>query len=208
MSSAAPTTVEQRVSDLEQAQDKRAAEDARAGKWIRWVAASTAVFAALAAFGAVKSAGFANESLARGTEAVLYQAQASDAYSEYQANSLKRHINDDSAPGLRALAHLTGDTVLGSQADQLDQSTRDKYLPAQQPLLEKAQGLERQRDAALRAAGVSQSRKDEAGLSVGIFQGAIGLSSVATLLKRRELWLLSLASGVGGLVLLAPTLLG
>ena len=38
------------------------------------------------------------------TEAILAQARASDTYNEYQANSLKRHINLDDAAQLRILA--------------------------------------------------------------------------------------------------------
>lgn len=38
------------------------------------------------------------------TEAILAQAKASDTYNEYQANSLKRHVNLDDAAQLRIIA--------------------------------------------------------------------------------------------------------
>jgi hypothetical protein len=47
----------------------------------------------------------------------------------------------------------------------------------------------------------------QAGLAVGVFQLGIGLASVAALTKRRELWLVGAAVGLGGAVLLALALL-
>src|SRR5438270_13049981 len=50
------------------------------------------------------------------SEAILAQAMASDTYNEYQANSLKRHINLDDAALLRISSHGTADE---SQASAL-----------------------------------------------------------------------------------------
>src|SRR5437868_10809130 len=83
------------------------------------------------------------------TEAILAQARASDTYNEYQANSLKRHINLDDATQLRIIAG-GGPTQAAAeqQAASLEQAVADKYQPAQDQLLPVAQDLEHERDLA------------------------------------------------------------
>jgi hypothetical protein len=83
------------------------------------------------------------------TEAILSQEKASDTYNEYQANSLKRHINLDDATALRILA-ANGPTAeqANTQAESLEQAVATKYQPAQDDLLPRAQALEHERDLA------------------------------------------------------------
>src|SRR5690348_7928863 len=83
------------------------------------------------------------------TEAILSQQKASDAYNEYQANSLKRHINLDDAANLRLLAAGgPREQEALRQADSLESDVATKYQPAQDTLLPKAQHLEDERDMA------------------------------------------------------------
>ena len=64
------------------------------------------------------------------TEAILAQAKASDTYNEYQANSLKRHVNLDDAAQLRILASGTqAEAAAEQQAASLEQAVTDKYQP-------------------------------------------------------------------------------
>src|SRR5918911_1176076 len=65
----------------------------------------------LAAFLAIASLAGSRAS----TEAILAQARASDTYNEYQANSLKRHINLDDASALRILASGGPDQAAAEQ---------------------------------------------------------------------------------------------
>ncbi|MCA1645623.1 MAG: DUF4337 domain-containing protein [Chloroflexi bacterium] len=198
----AATDLESRLGSLEHGAERQEAEQ-RAAWWIKWVAATTAVISALAAFGSVRSQGFANEALFHSNQAVLYQAQASDAWNEFQANSLKRHVNENSAAELRTLGAGTGAAVAAEQrATALDQAVAAKYRPSQDALEPRARELEAQRDGERTEADTFRSRKDQTGLAVGVFQGAIGLASVAALTKRFELWLLGVAAGIGGLVYL------
>ena len=191
--------LERRLGSLERGAERQAAQE-RAAWWIKWVAATTAVVSALAAFGSVRSQGFANEALFHSNQAVLYQAQASDAWNEFQANSLKRHANENSAAELRALGLGTG--AAEQRATALEEAVRDKYRPTQDALEPKARDLEGQRDRERLEADAFRARKDQTGLAVGVFQGAIGLASVAALTKRFELWVLGVAGGVGGLIYL------
>jgi hypothetical protein len=129
------------------------------------------------------------------TEAILDQQKASDTYNEYQANSLKRHVNDDDAAALRILA-AGGPNVeaANQQADALEQAVRDKYQPNQDELLPRAQELERERD-------VAESRHRAFQLAEAAFQLGIVLSSISIVARAAPLLLAGAGLGVVGLLL-------
>jgi hypothetical protein len=129
------------------------------------------------------------------TEAILAQAKASDAWNEFQANSLKRHVNLDDAALVRILA--TGGPAAAEadkQAAALEQAVRDKYQPAQDELMPKAQDLEHERDLA-------EARHRGFQSSEAAFQLGIVLSSISIVARAK--WLLFAGGGLGvvGLVL-------
>jgi len=64
--------------------------------WMKRVPMITGVLAGLAGFLTVRSANMANQANYNSTQAVLHQAQSSDAWNEYEADSLKRHIDENS----------------------------------------------------------------------------------------------------------------
>lgn len=128
------------------------------------------------------------------TEAILSQAKASDAYNEYQANSLKRHVNLDDAAQLRILA--TGgpsQAAAEKQAAGLEQAVNDKYQPAQDRLLPVAQDYEHERDLA-------EARHRGFQTSEAAFQLGIVLSSISIVARAR--WLLVAGGALGGVGLL------
>ena len=128
------------------------------------------------------------------TEAILAQAKATDTYNEYQANSLKRHINLDDAAQLRILAGGTQNQgAAEQQAASLEQAVTDKYQPAQDQLLPVAQDLEQDRDTA-------EARHRGFQSSEAAFQLAIVLSSISIVARAR--WLLGAGIGLGVLGLL------
>jgi hypothetical protein len=123
------------------------------------------------------------------TEAILSQAKATDAYNEYQANSLKRHINLDDAAQLRILAAGSpAQADAEKQAAALVQAVNDKYQPAQDDLLPKAQDFERERDLA-------EARHRGFQTSEAAFQIGIVLSSISIVARAR--WLLGIGAGLG-----------
>lgn len=128
MSAEESGSIDDRLTALESRVEGQQAE-ARMPWWIRWVAGTTAVFSALAAFAAVKSQGSANDDLYHSNLAVLYQSQASDAWNEFQSNSLKRHLCESSAAELRALGGA-GNSAAPARAAVLDRQAREKYGPA------------------------------------------------------------------------------
>ncbi len=79
--------------------------EAKRPRWLDYLAISTALFAVIAAVAALQASTYANEALYRANQAVLKQTQAVDAWSEYQANSIKKHEQQSLAT---ILAHLGG----------------------------------------------------------------------------------------------------
>jgi len=123
------------------------------------------------------------------TEAILAQARASDTYNEYQANSLKRHVNLDDAAQLRILASGTAaQGAAETQAQSLEQAVNQKYQPAQDELLPVAQDLEHERD-------VAESRHRGFQSAEAAFQLGIVLASISIVARAR--WLLSVGGGLG-----------
>lgn len=135
------------------------------------------------------------------TEAILDQAKASDTWNEFQANSLKRHVNLDDAAQIRILGSGTpAESNANQQAASLEQAVNVKYQPAQDDLMPKALDLERERDLA-------EARHRGFQTSEAAFQLGIVLSSISIVARAR--WLLLAGSGLGllGLLLGANALL-
>jgi hypothetical protein len=123
------------------------------------------------------------------TEAILAQARASDTWNEFQANSLKRHVNLDDAAQLRILARGTPNEADGNQqAAALEKAVAEKYQPNQDHLMPEAQALEHERDLA-------ESRHRGFQTAEAAFQLGIVLSSISIVARSR--WLLLVGGGMG-----------
>lgn len=133
------------------------------------------------------------------TEALLAQQKASDAWNEFQANSLKRHISEGEASLLRTLA-LDGPLAAAAEqrAAALDQAVATKYRPSQETLQHKAEDLEHERDRA-------ESRHRGFQVAEAAFQLAIVLASIAIVAQALPLLWASAGLGLVGLVLLLNT---
>lgn len=132
---------------------------------------------------------------AAASEALLAQGKASDAWNEFQANSLKRHLNEDDAALLRLLGAGTPvERQATARAEDLEKAVREKYRPAQDQLMEKATHLEGERDAA-------ESRHHGFQLAEAAFQIAIVLGSVSIVARTPQLLAGSAALGVVGVLL-------
>ncbi|HEY7064400.1 MAG TPA: DUF4337 domain-containing protein [Chloroflexota bacterium] len=130
------------------------------------------------------------------TEALLAQQKASDAWNEFQANSLKRHINEGEASLLRSLA---AGGPSGAEAERraadLDDAVATKYRPNQDQLQHKAEDLEHERDLA-------ESRHRSFQVSEAAFQLAIVLASISIVARALPLLWGGAGLGIVGLLLL------
>src|SRR5438477_12047665 len=92
------------------------ADDPSAPAWLRRVPLLTGVLAALAGFLTVRGANLSNQAIYHSNQGVLHQAQASDAWAEYQANSIKARIAETS---LLTATDATVKETLTAQAKDL-----------------------------------------------------------------------------------------
>lgn len=163
----------ERFERAEEAAEKRE----NFGKRVAVLVAVLAAMLALAGLGANRAQ----------EEVLLAQVQASDTWNEYQANSLKKHINDDMALSL---------TKQGFTADaqKLTDANNNKYIPKQKELMPKAQALEKDRD-------VAHDRHNSYQVAEAAFQLAIVLCSIA--IVARVLWLVFAGAGLGLIGVLA-----
>jgi hypothetical protein len=114
-------------------------------------------------------------------EVLLAQVQASDTWNEYQANSLKKHINADVAVVLTKQG-------FADDAKKLIDANNTKYIPNQDRLMPKAKALEHDRD-------VAHERHNSYQIAEAAFQLAIVLCSIA--IVARALWLVFAGAGLG-----------
>lgn len=141
------------------------------GKRVAVLVAVLAAMLALAGLGANRAQ----------EEVLLAQVQASDTWNEYQANSLKKHINEDMVLSL---------TKQGATDDakKLIDANNNKYIPRQKELAPKAQALEHERD-------VAHDRHNSYQVSEAAFQLGIVLCSIAII--ARALWLVFVGGALG-----------
>lgn len=163
--------------------------------WVNYLAFSTVIFAALATLSTFKGGGFSS----RG---VVFQAQASDQWAYYQAKSTRESLYKIQKENLDLQLSLLPTNVDAGEKAKVAQALADaeakikKYGDEKLDIEKVARGFEHQRDEA-------QTHGKPLGLAVIFLQIAIVLSSIASLLKRKEIWLLGLPLGLIGVMLFA-----
>jgi len=160
------------------------------GSFLRRIALTTAVLAAIAAIAALKAGSTANEALVLKTEAARLQAEASDQWAYYQAKGIKLAVAQATEAPWRAQGKRP-------PADVLEKEQR--YAADQEEIKAKAEGLERERDARSREADHLLHQHHGFANSVALFQVAIALGALAALTRNRAIWVASLSLGTVGL---------
>jgi hypothetical protein len=177
MSPAPPTTPKAIVS--------AAAAEPAAPPWLRQVALLTGVLAALGAFLSVRSSSLSNDAIYRSTQATLAQDLATDKWGEYQADSIKRHI-DETQLRIMAAGQPGREALEAEAAD----------LKARQPAAKaEADGLVNDRKALLANGDKLLAEKDVLGYAGMAGQLAIALASVAALTRRKAAFFTAIVFG-------------
>ncbi len=169
------------------------------GDFLRAVALTTAVLAALAAVAALRAGATVNEALVLKTESTRLQAEASDQWAYYQAKGIKAAVQE----ATRASWLAAGKEPPPDHADRVR-----RYAAEQEAIAEAAREKEKERDARSREADHLLHQHHRFASAVAFFQVAIALGAVAALTRQRLLWLGSLAIGAAGLGVAAWALLG
>jgi len=184
--------IQERREALEEGPEKK---ERRRPPWIDALAVSTALFAVFAAIAALQSGNYANEALYAANQAVLRQTQTVDAWSEYQADSIKKYEQ-------RSLATILGHT--GGSAEEIQAATDEanRRQQRQDELQPEANRLNGETQDLTRESVLNLAHHHRFAISVTLFQVAIGLGAIAALLQMRALWFVSLAAGAIGLLAL------
>jgi hypothetical protein len=167
--------------------------DEKKEPWLNWLALSTVILAVCATLSTFKAGGYS-------TRSVLSQTRAANEWSRYQSKSIKGYLyeirKDEIGLELAALRAGKGAPgvadACGKELAAIE-SRLSRYEGEKSEIERAAREQERIRDDAQKRAGVF-------GVAVIYLQIAILLSSVAALLKKKPLWLLSLGAGAVGLV--------
>ena len=147
--------------------------------WIMGVALTAALLAVLAAITALLGEEYADE-------AMHAQIKSSDQWSYYQAKSIKAAIVANRIATFEALGKPVGDAV---------RAQLKRYEKEQDEIKEKAKELEAE-------AKVDLAHHAWLGRGVTMFQIAIAISAISVLTRRKAFWLVAIAFGIVGLVLL------
>jgi Domain of unknown function (DUF4337) len=160
------------------------------GSFLRGIALTTALLAALAAVAALRAGATVNEALVLKTEATQLQAEASDQWAYYQAKGVKAAVQE----AIRASWQAAGKEPPEGAAEKAK-----RYAEEQEAIAEKAKEKERERDARSTEAEHLLHAHHRFASAVAFFQVAIALGAVAALTRNRLVWLGSLAVGLAGL---------
>ena len=182
-----PEEIEIDTDNLREAIDHEIERES--GGLLRTIALTTALLAALAAIASLEAGGTVNEALALKTEATQLQAQASDQWSYYQAKGLKAAVADAQKNIWLAL-DKPPPAELATNAQ--------RYLDDQKTSREKAEALERERDARTVESDALMHRHHYFADAVALLQVAIALCAIAALTRRRAAWIGSAILGAIG----------
>ena len=173
--------------------------DKEGGRFIRMIALTTAMLAALAAIASLRAGSTVNEALALKTEATQLQARASDQWAYYQAKGIKGAVAATTVSVWRAAGKTPPAGV---------EASVDRYATEQKAIADSARAKESERDAKDEAAEHLMHEHHGYAYAVALFQIAIALGAVAALTRSRPVYGLSLLSGAGGLVFFVMRLVG
>lgn len=168
------------------------------GTFLKQIALTTAILAALAAVAALKAGATVNEALVLKTEATRLQAEASDQWAYYQAQGIKGELQAASRVPWQAAA---------KPVPPVFEQEEKRHQGKQAEASKKARELEHERDAKSSEADHLLHAHHGFADTVALFQVSIALGAVAALTRNRLVWFGSMLVGAGGIVLFAYTLL-
>ena len=169
------------------------------GSFLKRIALTTAIFAALAAIAALRAGATVNEALLLKTEATRLQSEASDQWAFYQAKGIK---------AATAEAARTSWLAIAKEPPPEYAEKVERYGKEQAEIQNKARELEKQRDEKSEKADHLLHHHHRYANAVALFQVSIALGAVAALTKNRAVWFGSMLLGLAATVLFGSTLIG
>ena len=155
--------------------------------WVRQVALLTGLLAAISGFLVVRSTAVTNNAIYESNQAILSQTEASDAWSEYQADSIKARVIETA---LATAADLSAESraALNKQAADL----RNRQPKVKQTATDKTAD----RDLHLQVGFKWLAEKDLLGYAGLAAQLGIALASVAAMVRWRTPFHVGIGAGI------------
>jgi hypothetical protein len=154
------------------------------------VAITVAVLAVLAAAASSLETVEGGLAITASSEAVLKQDQATDAWGEYEADSIKKN--------LYGMGALEG----GPRADDFKKESKAE-ADKQAKVKERALDFEADRDKLVKESAGHEHRHHELTVSATLVEIGIALSTVAIITKRRPFWAAAFLLGLAGAAITA-----
>lgn len=156
--------------------------------FIARVSITVAILAVLAATTGSLETVEAGRAITASSEAVLAQDKATDAWDEYQSDSLKKHIY-----GIAAEA--------GGERGAKYASVSKEQAGKETKVRERAQEDEAERDKLMAESRAAEHRHHWLTIAATLLEIAIAICTVAIITRKQAFWMGSVALGVAGLVL-------
>jgi hypothetical protein len=169
------------------------------GTFLKRIALTTAILAALAAIASLYAGATVNEALVLKTEATRLQAEASDQWAYYQAKGIKAAVAEASG---------TAWAAIGKPVPPQFAASKERYIGEQKEIEKAAKEKEHERDLRSNEADHLLHGHHRFANAVALFQVSIALGAVAALTRSRLAWLASLVMGASGTGLLIYAFLG
>ncbi|HEY2445856.1 MAG TPA: DUF4337 family protein [Rhizomicrobium sp.] len=163
--------------------------------FISRVAITVAVLAVLAAVAGSLETVEGGRALGASSEAVLHQDEATDAWNEFQADGLKRHMYTIAAES----GGVAADSFRKTANDEGAKQAKDR---------KKATDDEHERDSLLAESQAHEGRHHWLTGAATLFEIGIAMSTVAIITRRHWLWQAAVLFGAAGLALLGISYLG
>jgi Domain of unknown function (DUF4337) len=162
------------------------------GAFLKSIALSTTVLAAIAAVAALQAGATVNEALAMKTEATCLQAEASDQWAYYQAKGIKQAVAEAAESAYRSV---------GKDPPASFPEKEKRYAQEQDEIRAKAKEKEGERDKKTEAADLLLHRHHGFANAVALLQVSIALGAMAALTRLKLVWWGSLGVGAVGIAL-------
>jgi hypothetical protein len=161
-------------------------------RWLNYCALITVLLALGATLSTLRMGSYTNRS-------ILRQTQASDQWAFYQSKSIKSYLyelqKDKMELEVKLLKETGAKDAINDYGVLITNYTTKlkKYEDEKTQIKKEAEGLEAQRDVAIK-------HGQAFGVAVILLQLAILLSSIAALMKKPSVWVIGLILGAAGLI--------
>jgi hypothetical protein len=179
----------ERVEEALHETEEKVKADEKEGKWVSYIALSTAIIAVVAAVVGLFSNQVTSETILTKNEAILYQSQASDAWAFFQAKGIKEQIYAVNAK-----------TAAPALARVLQQEA-DRYAQEKAAIQKQAQELEKKVAEKNQESERFYAKHHVFEYAETFLHVAIALAAISALTRSRPFWLLSILLACAGATL-------